>query len=116
MNIKKISWWLIVVVLLSVSIFILLSSFDGEKTNKEQLSDFAKSISDNPEQWENIKIGGIYPDYFCKNLYINSNLTIDSLQFSMYLLLILLMFIAATNIYKKSKRKKRKIIEKNKIC
>ncbi len=107
MNIKKIIWWVIVIFLLGGSIFFLFGSFDGEKKNIEQHSAFAKSIRDNHEQWKDIKIGGIDPKYYCKNLYINSSLTINFLQFSVYLLLILLMFIAMTNIYKKKQEKKR---------
>ena len=108
MNIKKIIWWLIVVILLGGSLFFLWGSFGGEKTNSEHLSVFAESIRDNHEQWKNIKIGGIRPKYFCKHLYINSSLTINFLQFSVYLLLILLMFIATTNIYRKKQEKKQK--------
>ena len=105
MNIKKNIWWFIVLALFVISMVFLLMSHGGEQTEFERLADLSNSIYNNPEQWENIEIGGESPQMFIKHLYVIKGVAILFAHSSVYLLLVLLALIAITYIFKNIKKK-----------
>ena len=113
MKIKKIIWWAFIIVFVVVSLSFLLVSFGIEETQDKRFSTFGEFIYDNQEQWQDVNIDGENIETAFKHLCLSSGLAIEFSQLSAYLLLVLLAFIAITNIYKKFKKKTAKSSEES---
>jgi hypothetical protein len=106
MRIRKVIWWMAVILLLLGAIVCIIMVRQFGSTQFQQLGQLLTSIEQNPKEWEGIEIGGTFPLGFHKNLWIANGLMINFTTWSAVLFSLLTSLLFVTLLYERRKARK----------